>query len=396
MKKSNNEVLRRIGKVGFNPPEALTLLITNGCNLHCRHCLLDCRSHTEIGPVSTQILLRRIKEFAALGGKQIRIAGGEPLCHPDWHTILEFCCRQTGFEEVCLQTNATLLTQNRIRKLLELPAEKLIIQISLDGAGAFIHDYIRGPGSYELTVKGIRRLVDLGLGERVRIAFTEMAHNYNDLPALLEMVDRLGIGGLVSGTLLRGGRAAKRDRVALPVPSQYRDLISRYFIDDRFRELYDRRGNIAAIEWRKGMSTPNANVCTCLKNLFIDANGLLYPCVMMLAQKYAVKVGNDKSLGELIAESLLLWAELPQIGLRRQTELKYCRDCPGKNHCLGGCIGRAYSVSGDFMAVEDRCALRRAVYCWQPYEIEREDHMEGDGHYFLYRQPGRYIDICKS
>jgi radical SAM protein with 4Fe4S-binding SPASM domain len=170
------------------------------------------------------------------------------------------------------------------------------------------------------------------------------------------------MGGLISGTLLMGGRAARNDRIAPPLPAQYRNLIDLYERDPRFRERYRRRGNIAAIEWHRGMSTPNNKVCTCIEELFIDADGWIYPCVMMLAEKYAVRLAKDKSLGASILESLSLWAELPQIARRRQAELKDCRDCPGKEHCRGGCIGRAFSASGDLMAVEDRCALRKAVY----------------------------------
>ena len=361
-----SDTIQRIRDTGLNPPEALTLLVTGGCNLHCRHCLLDCGSHTEVEPVPTEILLKRINEFADLGGKQIFIAGGEPLCHPDWYQLLEFCCRYTDFQEVCVQTNATLLTHRRVSALLELPTDKLFVQVSLDGASTETHDHVRGPGTYERSIMGIRLLVEAGIGERTRVAFTEMFHNFEDLPPLLEMVDRLGIARLVSGTLLKGGRAARSDRIVLPVSSQYRNLITRYRKDDRFKDLYHRRGNIAAIEWHNGMSLPNSNVCTCIKNLFINANSRMYPCVMMPAEKYAVKAIHSRSLGQLIIDSLPLWAELPKIGKRRQEELKLCRDCPGKNHCLGGCIGRAYSVSGDWMAVEDRCALRKAVYCWQP------------------------------
>ncbi|HIJ56853.1 MAG TPA: radical SAM protein [Deltaproteobacteria bacterium] len=328
--------------------------------------MLDCQSHTEVEPVPTEILLKRINEFADLGGKQISIAGGEPFCHPDWYQLLTSCCRHADFQEVCLQTNATLLTPGRVSALLELPMDKLFVQVSLDGASNETHDYVRGPGTYELSIMGIRLLAEAGLGERTRIAFTEMFHNFEDLPALLEMVDRLGISRLVSGTLLKGGRATRSDRIALPVPSQYLDLITRYHKDDRFKSLYHRRGNIAAIEWHNGMSLPNANVCTCIKNLFIDANRWMYPCVMMPAEKYAVKAVHNRSLGQLIIESLPLWAELPQIGKRRQAELKFCRDCPGKDHCLGGCMGRAYTAHGNLMEVEDRCALRKAVYCRRP------------------------------
>jgi len=364
MTKTNREIVCRIRNAGLNPPEALTLIVTSGCNLHCRHCLLDCRFHDEVDPVPTEILLKRISEFAALGGKQIFIAGGEPLCHPDWYQILTFCCRHTGFQEVCVQTNATLLTPGRVDSLRELPTGKLWVQVSLDGAGPYTHDYVRGPGTYELAFKGIQLLVEAGLSERTRIAFTEMYHNFEDLPILLETVERLGIGMLVSGTLVKGGRAARSDRISQPIPSQYLDLITRYHEDDRFRNLYHRRGNIAAIEWHKGMFMPSTTVCTCIKNLFIDANDWMYPCVMMPAEKYAVKAVHNRSLGELIIESLPVWAELPQIGTLRRTKLKSCQNCPGKNHCLGGCMGRAYTAHGNLMEVEDRCALRKAVYCW--------------------------------
>jgi radical SAM protein with 4Fe4S-binding SPASM domain len=360
---ANQDILDRIRQAELKPPDALTLMITNGCNLSCCHCLLDCQPNTESRPVATQILLKRIEEFANLGGKQIHIAGGEPLCHPDWYQILAVCCRQPGFQEVCLQTNATLLSQTRIEKLKTLPPEKIIIQVSLDGSNAATHDRVRGPGAFQLAMDGIRRLLGVGLGERTRIAFTEMRHNYNDLPDLLDMVDRLGIGGLISGTLLKGGRAARNDGIAPPEPSQFRDLILRYARDPQFRERYHKHGNIAAIEWHKGMGTANTKVCACIENLFLDAGGRLYPCVMMLAEKYAVQLAKDQSLATSILESLPLWAELPQIDIRRQTELTTCQECPGKEHCLGGCTGRAFSTFGDFMAVEDRCALRKAVYC---------------------------------
>jgi len=362
---TNRGSILRIRNAGLNPPEALTLQVTNGCNLHCRHCILKCRFHDKVDPVPTEILLKRIVEFAALGGERISIAGGEPLCHPDYLEIITFCCGKAEFREVCIQTNATLLTPDHVDALLELPTDKLLIQVSLDGASPHTNDHVRGPGTYELAVKGIQLLVKAGLGGQTRIAFTEMVHNFEDLPALLEMVDGLGIGRLVSGTLLYGGRAVRSDRISQPVPSQYRELITRYHEDNRLKKIYHRRGNIAAIEWHNGMAAPVANACSCIKDLFIDANDWMYPCVMMPADKYAVKMAEDKSLGQLVIESLPLWGELPKIGKRRQTELKFCKGCPGKNHCHGGCMGRAYTAHGNLMGVEDRCALRKAVYSWQ-------------------------------
>jgi hypothetical protein len=60
-----------------------------------------------------------------------------------------------------------------------------------------------------------------------------------------------------------------------------------------------------------------------------------------------------------------LWAHIKRISQRRSTELAACQECPGKAHCAGGCMGRAYAAHGDPMTVEDRCQLRKAVYGWK-------------------------------
>ena len=47
-------------------------------------------------------------------------------------------------------------------------------------------------------------------------------------------------------------------------------------------------------------------------------------------------------------------------------------------------MGRAYAATGDFMNVEDRCALRKSVYSWEtpqesPHTAQSESPEEGIG-----------------
>ncbi|MFH1487989.1 MAG: radical SAM protein [Pseudomonadota bacterium] len=360
-------ILTRIIDAGLKPPQTLTLMITEGCNLTCPHCLLDCPQVDPAPPVSVDIIMRLVAEFAELGGKGIIIAGGEPLIHPKWLEILTFACSRPGLEEVCLQTNATLVGEKEVHELLSLPPDKISLQVSLDGANPDTHDLLRGKGSFEATVKALGLLSAAGLGHRIRVAFTEMRHNYDELPEVVALVHSLGLGRLVSGTLVKGGRSLHSDWIVLPRASQVRALIERYGQDPIFYEMYERLGNIAAIEWFKGRASAGDRVCECIRKPFINAQGKMYPCVMILNEPLAADRLHDRPLGEAISEALPKWAELPKISGRRSALLRSCEGCPGRDHCGGGCMGRAENAaSGEFMTVEDRCHLRREVYSYEP------------------------------
>ncbi len=359
---SCRELRDRITDAGLKLPERLTLMITGGCNLHCPHCLLECQPVDRTSPVQTGTIKRIIAEFSGLGGKEICITGGEPLTHPEWLVILRFACSRPGFREVCMQTNAAWMSEGHIHDLLSLPMDKLILQVSLDGATPRTNDLLRGKGQFESTMKALGMLSEAGFGQRIRVAFTEMRHNYDELADAVLLVHDLGLRELVSGTLVKGGRSLDHDWIALPRVSQVLALIDRYRNDPAFSEIYEKAGNIAAVEWFKGRDSSCEQVCTCIGHLFTNASGKVYPCIMYLNDALATGNVHERCLSAVINEALPRWAELPAISRHRTAALAACRDCPGRLHCAGGCVGRAHAVHGDAMSVEDRCELRRAVY----------------------------------
>ena len=358
-------LIDKIREAGLHPPETLTLMVTDGCNLSCRHCWLDCRSHERAVPVPADAVMRVIDDFARLGGTQVNLTGGEFLTHPDWCRILCFCCDHEALTQVCLQTNATLIAERHIKALLGLRLDKLIIQVSLDGARARTHNLVRGPGSYTYAVAGLRSLVEAGLGKQTQINFTEMAHNFIELPELLEMVDKMGLGRLISSTLVKGGRATASSHINLPTPAQYWELIHLYETDAFFRKLYDLKATVSAIEWFKSRTEPtSAGGCSCLKNLFADAQGHLYPCTMLQLDRFASESIYRRPLAQVIADALAQWREIPIMSRQRASQVQLCARCADRQHCGGGCLGRAATTRGELMDPEDRCALRKAVYHW--------------------------------
>ncbi|BDG05575.1 radical SAM protein [Anaeromyxobacter oryzae] len=352
------------GRAGLRLPRALSLAVTGLCNLSCRHCLVEAGPRADPHHVPADAIRRIVGEFAALGGEELWLTGGEPLLHPQWLDILSACCRGPSLRTVGVQTNGALLGGAQVGALRALRFEGLRIQVSLDGSAPRTHDRVRGRGSFERTLDGVRRLVAAGLGGHISVAFTEMRHNMDDLPALLALVEALGVRRVVSGTLLAQGRAAKGE-LAPPTPAQYRALLSRYHADGRFQQLYAEHGEVAAIEWWKGRAEAGPDCCTLGEHPYVTADGTVYPCALCRVDELAVRGAFERPLAATLAEAMPPWSRLLEVKQRRHGSLRPCLECSGRLHCGGGCMGRAHAATGDLMAVEDRCELRKAVYGWR-------------------------------
>jgi radical SAM protein with 4Fe4S-binding SPASM domain len=338
----------------------LTFSITGACNLTCRHCWVEADTTSPSAHVPERALRRLIREYRDLGGEGVRITGGEPICHPGCLDLLRFACGN-GFKRVAMQTNAMLIKDEHVAALQELNFPGLSLQISLDGACAQTHDMVRGEDAFNMALTGIRRLTEGGLGPHISIFFTEMRHNLEEIPALLELADSLGINSVATGSLVLCGRAARESLVAPPDPEQYFRLLHRYETDPRFRELYEKIGTTAPLEWLKG-DAPRTECCTFVENPYLTPGGRLYPCVLCHADEFAVTGVYDKGLAEAFAEGAPLWSSLLKTSHCRVEAIAECRECPGVSECAGGCMGRAWGSCGDFMAADDRCELRRTIY----------------------------------
>ncbi len=355
-----------ITRSGLHLPQSLTLMITNKCNLKCLHCWPESGLADNCDHVDRKSLLKMIGDFCQLGIKKICLTGGEPLLHPHWFEILSSSCAESKIKEVCLQTNATLLTQENASRLASVSSHKLTIQVSLEGSQSETHDKIRGSGSFKSTLKGLAFLAKNGLAKRIRVSLTETQDNFQEIPALLKLLHSFGISHFASGTLVHGGRAVKKNgaELQLPTPQQYENILHQYHTDLTFKEHYAKMANIAPLEWYLGQLTPATPGCEFMKNPYVTADGILFPCVMFQIDKYAAHDVYNRQVRQTLQEILPVWAELLQQSRRRSENLKTCKNCPGRSHCHGGCMGRAYTTHGSLMTTEDRCDLRRVVYNW--------------------------------
>jgi uncharacterized Fe-S cluster-containing radical SAM superfamily protein len=186
------------------------------CNLRCTHCFITCSPHNHSHAMLTLETVRRyLKEAEELGVREYYFTGGEPLMNRELLPILEETL-QRGPATVL--TNGLLLDARRCAKLKALEGSSeysLDLRISVDGWGPEDHDRIRGKGTFNRTMAGVRRLWEAGLNPVLTV--TELAEGVASplgRERFLEQLRGLGISKprLKILSLFRMGAEERRER----------------------------------------------------------------------------------------------------------------------------------------------------------------------------------------
>jgi AdoMet-dependent heme synthase len=134
------------------------------CNLQCTHCFVSAsptnHSHEML---SLETVRRHLAEAERLGVKEYYFTGGEPFLNHEIFEILEAALAQGP---VCVLTNGLLIrrdTAERLRQLSDAASYSLDLRISIDGWDAATNDPVRGAGTFERILLGIRHLAAVGL-----------------------------------------------------------------------------------------------------------------------------------------------------------------------------------------------------------------------------------------
>ncbi|MCK5660834.1 MAG: radical SAM protein, partial [Methanosarcinales archaeon] len=161
--------------------------ITRRCNLACKHCYLGEGQAQDMTPADFQSL---VEQFEKMQGLKLMISGGEPLLHPEIKTILEIAASRRL--RVVLLSNATLIDEKMAQMLSGYIHE---VQVSIDGTEQS-HDRIRGTGSFNKAMEGIRNLQKAGIGVSIATMIHKYnAHEFDEMKAILSEL------GVISWTL---------------------------------------------------------------------------------------------------------------------------------------------------------------------------------------------------
>ena len=170
------------------------------CNLACSYCCAESSPKADPRLFDPGVARTAFEEFAASGGRELFLTGGEPFMHPELDALVE---AGAGLERTIL-TNAMIFGRGRRLKMLEQMDRSVVLQVSIDSATPDLHDAQRGAGSWERAITGIGQARALGF--RVRVAATLYEEDPAGVAALHARLDAEGI--------------APQDRVIRPVAQE--------------------------------------------------------------------------------------------------------------------------------------------------------------------------------
>jgi len=190
----------------------LWLHTNNSCNLACTHCLVNSGPGETPGLPSVE-LKRVIAEALAMGVERFYMTGGEPFLRPDIYELVRLITEENGRELIVL-TNATLFRGPRGEGLDSLSRERVKFQVSVDGGRPETNDPIRGLGTFEKALDGMRLLADRGFEVSLTTVLTRQ--NLRELPELTRLAAEHGASSQHLMWSHRRGRAKESDNGFFP------------------------------------------------------------------------------------------------------------------------------------------------------------------------------------
>ena len=340
------------------------------CNLTCAHCRRLESDDAAPADLTAQQSMNLIEQLHQFGETQnampvLVFSGGEPLCRLDLFDLIDRA-RALGITSA-LATNGTLIDAAIAARIAEAGVAR--VAVSLDGPTAEIHDRLRRlDGAFDSAVRGIKLLRKAEVPFQINITLTK--HTADHLQQVYDFASSLGAVAVHVFMLVPVGCGQVLAETDMLTPEQYEQKMVEISEFDARGELqvkvtcgphYERvirqRGlhqarqrsphHGGSVPGRAGHGGPSRGCLAGLGVLFVSHQGDVFPCGYL-----PVKCGN------VLEQSLWhIWTESPDLARMgdSSTLSGKCGICGYREVC-GGCRGRAYAATGDYMAQEPFCA----------------------------------------
>jgi radical SAM protein with 4Fe4S-binding SPASM domain len=343
----------------INTPLIVSYAVTKACNLSCLHCHVSAREAMS-DELNVKEAMHAIDEMKILGTEALIFSGGEPLLRKEFVLTLAQYCDDRGIITAIL-SNGMLMNH---RVALELRDSGIkAIGIPIDSVYPETHDKLRNvKGSFEKGVAAIKACIDMDL--EVIVTTMALKDTCEEMPKRIEFLEKLGVDEVAVYDLVPVGRGkAMMDQA---MTDEQRVSLIRYLQakQEESEMVFTMSGGQPlypeiVLEMHKARdSKPKDlllrafwinNAVGCHAGIFyfsLRPNGDVYPCTFL-----PIKVGN-------IREQRLtdIWLNSKTLNLLRQRSVLKgkCGTCEYRETC-GGCRGRAYACTEDFLETDPVC-----------------------------------------
>jgi len=336
------------------------------CNLSCAHCWVGSSPRIDTaGDLTPAEAMRVVDQIVDLDASACTLSGGEVLTRPDALEIIDALAGHRVY--VWVETNGLLIRDRFIELAARLQRDgRMGMGISLDGGSAETHERLRGPRTFERTVRVLRRLHEAGV--RFNLQCILNRSNIDTIPALYDLAAELSpsLRCLGFGLLNPLGRGEDLSR----------DLGVGFGDLDRILTLIDEhRGRFpgATVVKAPPAAIPPRHLGTVLKSRGVSTMvSCQFPLLGVLPDGEVTICALSRENPELrfgnVRQTTLktIWQHARIDALRQRYRATrhlegICGDCVWNKSCRGGCRAWAYETGGSFDASYPLCAALAAA-----------------------------------
>ena len=257
------------GKIHKN--RAISIELTNKCNLNCIHCCISAGDSRTID-LSTEDIKDIFRKCVKWDPQTISLSGGEPMLRKDFFELLIYL-RSIYSGEIALSTNATFINEENAKILC---ANLQQIDISIDGVNEETCSIVRGKGVFGHVLNSVELLKKSNFNN-ISLSMVFADKNEYLESEFLKLNERLGTKP-ISRTFASVGRGKENKSIFSSLDD------NKVYLPDDFLKYKDVQLGIRNCDGGKS-------------SVFIRYNGDIYPCASFIDQKY--KIGNILNIKEL-------------------------------------------------------------------------------------------------
>ena len=272
-------------------PRKIDLDITSTCNLRCSYCYFFSSEGDTGVDRPLEEWLKFLEECARCSVMEVTISGGEPLFRKDFREIIEAVVKNRMRFSVL--SNGTLLNDD-IVGFLKSTNRCNSFQVSVDGPGPEVHDKLRGDGSFEKAINGLKILLKHKMPATVRVTIHK--HNVYKLDEIAKvLLEDIGLSSFSTNSALYAGLCRSQADIQLSV-EEYSYAMKKLV---ELNKKYDGRLGAEAgpqtsaqqwLEMEKAIQESKESLPGCgyltscggvLTKLAVRSDGMLIPCNML-------------------------------------------------------------------------------------------------------------------
>ena len=326
--------------------KAVTLNITNACNLRCPYCFENNKDGKKMNLEDAKFILdkcyKNYLKNRCEGDNNFGVSlfGGEPFTNFEViEGLLKYSKEKNYNIEFGVTTNLTILDDHMIDIIEEY---ELGILVSIDGIKE-IHDRNRC-NSYDKVKENVKRLLDRDLGYLIEARMTVMPKDVTNLLESIQSIYDMGID-FIAPVCVSDTSWDNEDfkNFETNLRKVWDWVISVYNNEDNHRNL-----SVKMVEdyLEKVLLVPldvyQTTVCSAgsQKSCSIGVNGDILPC----HQRHSVKYGyQNLVMGNIIEDTDIKEIEFNNFTIKGAYD---CDGCPARAICRGGCPSENYTYNG--------------------------------------------------